>query len=130
MTTINQLLNLKGHDYLSVASDETVYAAIEMMAKENVGSLLVTDGGNFSGIVTERDYARQIEHDRPKLNGQRLFLRDQATRSSRRVNSDPPSHAVFGTRLFAGTAQFEAHGASPFRGLGRGPVSSAPSIHK
>ncbi len=60
MTTINQLLNVKGHGYLSVGPDETVYAAIKLMADEDVGSLLVMDGDALVGIVTERHYARDV----------------------------------------------------------------------
>ena len=60
MTTINQLLNVKGHGYLSVGPDETVYVALKLMADEDVGSLLVMDGDALVGIVTERHYARDV----------------------------------------------------------------------
>jgi len=60
MTTINQLLNVKGHGYLSVGPDETVYVAIKLMADEDVGSLLVMDGDALVGIVTERHHARDV----------------------------------------------------------------------
>jgi len=33
------------------------------MVEANVGSLLVTDGGEVSGIVTERDYLRRVTLD-------------------------------------------------------------------
>jgi CBS domain-containing protein len=61
MPTIKQLLHRKGHHFLSIASDATVLSAIELMAKENVGSLLVTDGDQLAGIITERIYAREVE---------------------------------------------------------------------
>lgn len=61
MTNIHQLLEKKGRHYLSVGADKTVHHALEIMAKENVGSLLVVDGVKFSGIITERDYARDVE---------------------------------------------------------------------
>ena len=60
MTTINQLLKVKGHGYLSVGPGDTVYAAIKLMADEDVGSLLVMDGDGLVGIVTERHYARDV----------------------------------------------------------------------
>jgi CBS domain-containing protein len=60
MTTINQLLKVKGQGYLSVGPDETVYEAIKLMADEDVGSLLVMDGDALVGIVTERHYARDV----------------------------------------------------------------------
>jgi CBS domain-containing protein len=60
MTTIDQLLKVKGHDYLSVGPDETVYAAVREMADKDVGSVLVMDGDALVGIVTERHYARDV----------------------------------------------------------------------
>jgi CBS domain-containing protein len=60
MTTIDQLLKLKGHDFHAVSPTETVYAAIKLMADRNVGSVLVIEGGALIGIVTERHYAREV----------------------------------------------------------------------
>jgi CBS domain-containing protein len=37
-----------------------VYDAIKMMADKNVGALVVRDSGKMVGIVTERDYARNV----------------------------------------------------------------------
>ena len=60
MAMMNQLLKVKGHHYLSVGPNETVYAAIEKMAEKNVGSVLVMDRATLVGIFTERDYARNV----------------------------------------------------------------------
>ena len=60
MTSIHQVLKLKRRDLFSIAPDETVYAAVAIMAEKDIGSLLVTDDGNLVGIFTERDYAREI----------------------------------------------------------------------
>lgn len=38
----------------------SVFEAIEMMANQHVGSVLVVDGDALVGILTERDYARKV----------------------------------------------------------------------
>ena len=60
MTTVKKILEDKGHDYFSVAPDDTVFHALQIMADKNVGSLLVIDKeGKLVGMFSERDYARK-----------------------------------------------------------------------
>lgn len=60
MSTVKQLLKLKGNLVLTIGPDATVYDAISLMADKNVGSLLVMEHGKLAGIVTERHYARNV----------------------------------------------------------------------
>jgi CBS domain-containing protein len=60
MTSIHQVLKLKGRDVFTIGPYETVYAAVALMAEADVGALLVIDDGRFVGIFTERDYAREV----------------------------------------------------------------------
>ena len=60
MSTIKHLLKAKGYGCVSVGPGDNVYSAIKKMADEDVGSVLVLDGATLVGILTERDYARNV----------------------------------------------------------------------
>jgi CBS domain-containing protein len=59
-TTVARVLADKGSDVISVAPNQTVYAALEVMEEHNIGAVIVLDGEDLIGILTERDYARKV----------------------------------------------------------------------
>ena len=61
MTSVAQILKSKPNEGVyTVAVSDSVYEAIKMMAEKHIGALVVTDGDNIAGIITERDYARKV----------------------------------------------------------------------
>jgi len=60
MAIVSELLNSKGNDIWSVGPDESVYDALKIMAEKGVGALMVLEGTSLVGVISERDYARQV----------------------------------------------------------------------
>jgi CBS domain-containing protein len=57
---IGTMLKSKGRQVWSIPPTASVYEAIECMAEKQVGALLVMNGEELVGIISERDYARKI----------------------------------------------------------------------
>ncbi len=60
MDTIRHILQLKGNDLWTISPNASVYDALRMMEKKDVGALLVLENDKMVGILSERDYARKI----------------------------------------------------------------------
>ena len=60
MTTVKHVLDQKGHHVHFIHPDASVFDALKMMAENNIGSLVVLEGGKLVGVITERHYAREI----------------------------------------------------------------------
>ena len=73
--TIALVLKRKGEaKVLAIAPEQSVYEAIEMLAKHDIGALLVLSDNKLVGIFSERDFARkgilEGHHSRDPLVGQ------------------------------------------------------------
>ena len=60
MGRVADLIRAKGRDVYTIESGASVFDAVKRMVDRNAGSLLVVDGGEIRGIITERDYLREI----------------------------------------------------------------------
>ena len=61
---IRHLLRHKGSEVATIAGDETVRAALALLAERGIGALVVSaDGRSIDGILSERDIARGL-HER------------------------------------------------------------------
>lgn len=57
---VQELLDKIGHDVYYVAPDTTVFEALKLMADKEIGAVLVLEGKEIVGIMSERDYARKV----------------------------------------------------------------------
>ena len=60
MGRVSEILRKKGGDVLKIEASATVFEAIKKIVELNVGSILVTEGDQVVGIMTERDYLRKV----------------------------------------------------------------------
>jgi CBS domain-containing protein len=58
--TVRSILDTKGSVVWTAAPGSTVFEAIGTMAEKSVGALLVMDGEQPVGVISERDYARKV----------------------------------------------------------------------
>jgi CBS domain-containing protein len=60
MKTLKQMLEEHPRAPLSVSPEDSVFSALELMAKHDIGAVLAMHDGKLAGIFSERDYARKI----------------------------------------------------------------------
>lgn len=81
---IREILERKGHEVVTVGPDGTVLDAMRILVEHDIGSVVVTEGGDVVGILTERDVLR-------------LGARDPAALASTRVGEAMTEDLVVGT---------------------------------
>ena len=57
---VSAILARKNVIPFSISPDATVLDALNLMADKNIGSVVVSQDGEYMGIVTERDYSRKV----------------------------------------------------------------------
>src|SRR5258708_3128495 len=60
MKTVGDILQTKGREIWTISRETIVFDALKIMADKNVGALVVLDGEQVSGVLSERDYARKV----------------------------------------------------------------------
>ncbi|HEY4110224.1 CBS domain-containing protein [Puia sp.] len=60
MNRVADILAHKGARIVSVGPQTTVLEALRIMADQNMGSVMVLEGTQYLGIMTERDYSRKV----------------------------------------------------------------------
>jgi len=60
MVTVKELLKSKSTSVWTISPEASVLDALQMMADKDVGAVLVAEGDKLVGILSERDYARNV----------------------------------------------------------------------
>lgn len=60
MKSIKDVLREKGSEIVAIGPDASVFDAIELMAKRDIGAVVVKQGDKPIGLFSERDYARKL----------------------------------------------------------------------
>jgi len=61
MATVQDMIRKKGGEVFTIAPEATVFEALKMMSQHNTGALLVMEGGDVAGIISERDCVRKVD---------------------------------------------------------------------
>lgn len=60
MKKVSDILARKGSAVVAIDGSTTVLDALKLMSDKNIGSVVITEDGNYAGLLTERDYARKV----------------------------------------------------------------------
>ena len=59
--TARQILSDKPREVIAVGPDDSVLAALALMADKDISTVLVMQGDRLAGIVSQRDYSHKVE---------------------------------------------------------------------
>jgi CBS domain-containing protein len=60
MKPVSELLKRRDGTLWHVRPEDSVFAALQLLAQYEVGALMVMEGGRLVGVFSERDYTRKI----------------------------------------------------------------------
>lgn len=88
--TIASIIHGKPHRLISVAPDDTLQQATELLTRERIGALLVLKpNGDVAGIISERDIVRAVG-----VNGAEVLSRQVAELMTKNVVCCAPEDTV------------------------------------
>ncbi|HCK99637.1 MAG TPA: hypothetical protein DHW42_05985 [Candidatus Marinimicrobia bacterium] len=74
MKTAEDILNEKDRSIISIQQNATVYDALKLMVKKNIGAIVVKDNDDIVGIYTERDLMKDTV--KKKIDVQKAIIKD------------------------------------------------------
>lgn len=71
-TSIARVLASKGHEVTTITTEASLADAVAVLRDRGVGALVVTDGDDVIGMVSERDVVRHLADDGPAALDRRV----------------------------------------------------------
>lgn len=60
---VENILQSKGRAVVTIAARATIAEAVELLNRNRIGAIVVTDGSHVAGILSERDVVRHLDGD-------------------------------------------------------------------
>lgn len=115
MATVRDMIRKKGGEVYAIPPEATVYEALKAMADHNTGALLVMNGDDMVGILSERDCVRKV--DLAGKHAQETKVREIMTGDVITVNCDQPLEDCMSLMMEKGIRHLPVYDSNTLMGL-------------
>ena len=115
MSTVRDMIRKKGGEVYAIPPEATVYEALKAMADYNTGALLVMDGDDMVGILSERDCVRKV--DLAGRHVQETKVHEIMTGDVITVNCDQPLEDCMSLMMEKGIRHLPVYDSNKLMGL-------------
>ena len=115
MATVRDMIRKKGSEVFAIPPEATVYDALKSMAEHNTGALLVMNGEDMVGILSERDCIRKM--DLEGRNVKETKVSEIMTGDVITVNCDQPLEECMSLMMEKGIRHLPVYDSEKLMGL-------------
>ena len=115
MATVRDMIRKKGGEVYTIPPEATVYDALQAMAEHNTGALLVMNGDDMVGILSERDCVRKV--DLAGRHAQETKVLEIMTGDVITVNCDQPLEDCMSLMMERGIRHLPVYDSDTLMGL-------------
>ena len=115
MATVRDMIRKKGGEVYAISPEATVYEALKAMADHNTGALLVMNGDDMVGILSERDCVRKV--DLAGRHVQETKVNEIMTGDVITVNCDQPLEDCMSLMMEKGIRHLPVYDSNTLMGL-------------
>jgi CBS domain-containing protein len=115
MATVRDMIRKKGGEVYAISPEATVYEALKAMADHNTGALLVMNGDDMVGILSERDCVRKVDLAGKNVNETKVT--EIMTGDVITVNCDQPLEDCMSLMMEKGIRHLPVYDSNTLMGL-------------